>query len=585
MAEVGAFVQHATVDATNAVAARSRAMTAGACAAAENAMSAGCATALGIAMQRFAGLFLATAAAIAAVWWWLGRPVAMPSAIADPGRIQCVSYAPFRGDQSPLLASTHVEPWQIEEDLAKLARLTGCVRTYSIRNGLDQVPAIAERLGIKVIQGLWLGRDRQKNRIEIDATVALAKRYPAVITAIVVGNEVLLRGELAAADIAAVLREVKAAAAMPVTYADVWEFWLRNRDLAAAVDFITVHILPYWEDFPIAADVAGAHVDDIRSGVANSFPGKEILIGEVGWPSAGRMREGALPSPANQARVLTEVMARARVGNYRVNLIEAFDQPWKRRLEGTVGGYWGLFSAGVRAPKFAWGQPVSDHPLWAWQLAGGIAMAGLVFAGAIRAARRGMLGKGQGVRTLSGLAVIALTAGVMVPWTIANAAIESLGPGGWALGGAYVVAAAAAPVAAAMALCGAIAVPPFARTLGRPAEWPPTVIGRACGLVLVLATILAVDTALGLVFDPRYRDFTFAPLTAAVVPFAVASVAGVRGSARRGRAETIAAATLAGSAVYIVLNESFANWQALWLAAVLTALAVTLFRLRDAQST
>ncbi len=48
---------------------------------------------------------------------------------------------------------------------------------------------------------------------------------------------------------------------MPVTYADVWEFWLRNRDVAAAVDFVTIHILPYWEDFPIPARNAAAHVD------------------------------------------------------------------------------------------------------------------------------------------------------------------------------------------------------------------------------------------------------------------------------------------------------------------------------------
>ncbi len=103
-------------------------------------------------------------------------------------------------------------------------------------------------------------------------------------------------------------------------------------------------------------------MDAIRSRVAASFPGKDILIGEVGWPSAGRMREGALPSPANQALVLEEVMARARANNYRVNLIEAFDQPWKRKLEGTVGGYWGLLTSGGREPKFAWGEPVSEPP-------------------------------------------------------------------------------------------------------------------------------------------------------------------------------------------------------------------------------
>jgi glucan 1,3-beta-glucosidase len=537
-------------------------------------------------MRKLVALFFFTAAAVALAWWWLGRPLAAPAAATDPGRIQCMSYAPFRAGQSPLIAATHAEATQIEEDLTKLARLTGCVRTYATDNGLDQIPAIAQRLGLKVLQGLWLGRDRQKNRIQIDTAIALAKRYPGAIIGIVVGNEVLLRGELAAEDIAAVLREVKVATGMPVTYADVWEFWLRNRELAAAVDFITIHILPYWEDFPIAADIAAAHVDDIRSRVAAMFPGKEILIGEVGWPSAGRMREGALPSPSNQAHVLEEVMARARAKNYRVNLIEAFDQPWKRQLEGTVGGYWGLLGSDVREPKFTWGEPVSDHPLWRWQLAFGLTMAAVVFGAAIRVGRGAAHPIEKAPQTvLAGIAAIGLAAGIAVPWGVENVTIESFGPGGWIRGAAFALVAVAAPIAATMALAANVTVPAFARVLGRPGERLPTPIARASGLVLAAATIMAIQTALGLVFDPRYRDFTDAQLSAAVVPFAIAMALGPDRAGPRGRAETIAAVTLAGSAVYIVLNEGFANWQALWFGAVLVVLAVTLGRLRDAQST
>src|SRR5215471_8691222 len=159
-------------------------------------------------MARLVGLFVATAAAIGLAWWWLGRPVALPPEVADPGRIPCLSYAPFRADQSPLIAATHVAASQIEEDLARLAGLTGCVRTYSIENGLDQVPAIAARHGLKVLQGLWLGNDRQKNRAQIDATIALARQHPDTVTGIVVGNEVLLRGELPPEELGAIMREV-----------------------------------------------------------------------------------------------------------------------------------------------------------------------------------------------------------------------------------------------------------------------------------------------------------------------------------------------------------------------------------------
>jgi exo-beta-1,3-glucanase (GH17 family) len=538
-------------------------------------------------MAKLASLFVFTAAAVVMAWWWLGRPLAAPEAALDPGPIQCLSYTPFRDGETPLDKATHADVARIEADLAKLARLTGCIRTYATDNGLDQVPEIAQRLGIKVLQGLWLDRDRQKNRVQIDTAIALAKRFPDAISAIVVGNEVLLRGELAPEDIAVILREVKAATGKPVTYADVWEFWLRNRELAAAVDFVTIHILPYWEDFPIAADLAGAHVDAIRAKVAAAFPGKEILIGEVGWPSAGRMREGALPSRSNQAHVLEEVTARAKAKNYRVNLIEAFDQPWKRVLEGTVGGYWGLFGSTVREPKFAWQEPVSDHPWWAWQLAVGLMLTAAVFAAALRAAGPSIV-KAPG-RVSAGIAAIGLASGVAAPWALENVLIESLGPGGWIRGAAFAVVAFAAPVAAAMSLAANEAIPPFAHVLGRAHDRQQAgfgVIARSSGLMLVATTVLAIQTALGLVFDPRYRDFTDAQLSAAVVPLAVtallgAGFAGPGNAGTRGRAESVAAATLAGSAVYIVLNEGLANWQALWFGVVLAVLAVALVGLRD----
>jgi hypothetical protein len=93
-----------------------------------------------------------------------------------------------------------------------------------------------------------------------------------------------------------------------------------------------------------------------------------------------------------------------------------------------------------------------------------------------------------------------------------------------------------------------------------------------------------VQAALGLVFDARYRDFPFAPLTGAAVPFLLIATWELRLKALRPAAETVAALTLALSATYIVLNEGLANWQALWFCAGLVALALTLLQARDAPS-
>src|SRR5438874_2128211 len=272
-----------------------------------------------ISLRTPLALLLISLGTIAAVWWWLATPITLPRAPIDPNaKLLCVSYAPFRGEQTPLVQTTHISAEQIAEDMAQLAKVSDCVRTYSIENGLDQVPALAAKVGLKVIQGVWLGSNRLKNLAQISTAVRLAKDYPGVITSLVVGNEVLLRGEMTSADLAANIRLVKAQVTVPVTYADVWEFWLRNREVYDAVDFVTIHILPYWEDFPIRAGHAAAHVDSIRKQVAVAYPAKEILIGETGWPSAGRMRDGALPSRANLARVVSEILNLAKREGCRV---------------------------------------------------------------------------------------------------------------------------------------------------------------------------------------------------------------------------------------------------------------------------
>src|SRR5712691_9773286 len=273
-------------------------------------------------MGLVAALFAAVTGVIVAAWAWLGMPVEMPQATVGPGeKLQCISYAPFRGEQNPFGPDVPIDVSQIEEDLAQLKQVTSCIRTYSIDHGLDQIPEVARRQGLKVMQGLWLSSLPDLSRKQIEGAVALANRFPDVIQSVIVGNEVLLRGEMSAPGLAQTIRDVKAQVPMPVTYADVWEFWLRNRELAAAVDFITIHVLPYWEDIPIPAAAAAPHVDAIRNQVMAAFPGKEVFIGEFGWPSAGRMREGALPSPASQSRSLHEVLALARCQSFRVNLI------------------------------------------------------------------------------------------------------------------------------------------------------------------------------------------------------------------------------------------------------------------------
>ena len=536
-----------------------------------------------ISLRTPLALLLLSLGAIAAVWWWLATPINLVRAPIDPGaKLLCVSYAPFRDAQTPLSPTTRVAPEQITQDLAQLAKITDCVRTYSIENGLDQVPALAAKAGLKVILGIWLGSNRLKNLAQISTAVGLTKEYPGVISAVVVGNEVLLRGEMTTSDLAATIRLVKSQVSIPVTYADVWEFWLRNREVYEAVDFVTIHILPYWEDFPVRAKHAAAHVDAIRKRMAVAFPGKEILIGETGWPSQGRMREGALPSRTNQARVVSEILGLAKQENFRVNLIEAYDQPWKRQLEGTVGGYWGLIDSAQRAVKYPSNEPISNYPLWKLQMGCGMALSVFIFGAAWLTLRR----RPWKPRPASWVAVgiSATTAGILLGVAADKMFFESYGFGGW-LGWATLLAAAvASPLLCANALMSGRTLPTFLELMGPRDARARSALTVILGATLVVTTLIGAETALGFVFDPRYRDFPFAALTMAVVPLASLMLLNRPQDGGRPMAESVFAALFAAAALYTVVNEGADNWQSMWTCAAYFLLALTLWRARAVQS-
>ena len=151
------------------------------------------------------------------------------------------------------------------------------------------------------------------------------------------------------------IRDVKRQVTVPVTTGEIWSVWRDHPELVAAVDYIAVHILPYWEGAPdqSAVDAAIGGYHQLRQ----MYPGKRIVIAEFGWPSAGYNFKLAQPGYFEQAHVIRDFVARANAIGIDYNIIEALDQPWKIS-EGSVGAYWGLFnSAGQQ--KFAWSG--TDH--------------------------------------------------------------------------------------------------------------------------------------------------------------------------------------------------------------------------------
>ncbi len=445
-------------------------------------------------------------------WGWPNRERETGPDVA--GQIASMSFAPFRDGQSPL---TQVYPTreQIEEDMARLKGLTRSVRTYTSREGMEAVPPLAAKYGIKVIQSAWITSDttekgRKTNDAEIDSLIQLAHDYPDTVERVIVGNEVLLRRDLTPDKLISYIRRVKANVKQPVSYADVWAFWLKHPEVAQEVDFITIHILPYWEDEPVSVDGVGPHFEKIHQIMSQAFPGKPILIGEAGWPTQGRQRGPAAPGNVNAAKHLRSLVETSIKNGFDYNLVEAYDQNWKYNLEGTVGAKWGLIDAD-RAQKFPLVGGVSEDPAWKWKAGWSILLALLLLA----PFRRDLL-EGRLVLALGTIVFAQLLAALFVRYASVS----------W--GAAFTLWTTASPLivgAALIVLCLGSVRQAAAWTAER-LEAPPLWLRRLMAVFAVYAVVMAVALA----HDGRYRDIPvpqIAILAAAVLGLAaMAKLAG-----------------------------------------------------------
>jgi glucan 1,3-beta-glucosidase len=146
------------------------------------------------------------------------------------------------------------------------------------------------------------------------------------------------------------------------------------------------------------------------------------------------------------------------------------------------------------------------------------------------------------------------------------------------------MAAIAAPLLAAHALVAGRPLPTFLELLGPREFRRGTVLTVLLGISLIVTTLIGAETALGLTFDPRYRDFPFASLTMAVVPYALLMLLNRPQDGVRPIAESVFAVLFVVAGLYTGFNEGPENWQSLWTCAMYFLLALTLWRARAAQS-
>ncbi len=290
-----------------------------------------------------------------AAWRVFNPPLSAPPA---PATVAGLAYNAFQRWDTPLRQDFPSDS-ALAHDMQKLAHLTSRLRIYSAAE-FPALPGLAARHGLTVVQGVWLDERVDNNEREMAAAIAATRRH-GNIERVLAGNETQLHGKVAPKVLYAALDRLRAELNVPVSTAEPWHVWMRQPELAAHVDFITVHLLPYWEGIPVEAAVEDALKRYIE--VSNRFPDKKVMIGEIGWPSGGSSVGVAHATPALQARFVREFLARTETPSLDYFLIEAVDQPWKQATEGAVGAHWGLMDA-TRGAKFNFSGPVHANPYW-----------------------------------------------------------------------------------------------------------------------------------------------------------------------------------------------------------------------------
>ncbi len=286
--------------------------------------------------------------------------------------IKSLSYAPYaKGDKKVFLSQE-----EVLRDLTLLKRFTKKIRVYSAEDAEKVMPA-AKELDMQVHFGIWLSPVKENNDKEVALAKTLIPMYYANISSVIVGNEVLLRKDLTVEELVIYIKDFKEMIhkinkRSPIKYhrplvttADIWSVWLNNPSLGDEVDFVNIHVLPYWEKIP--AERAIPFFQEIYKKISETFQDKRITIGEFGWPSQGYNNQDAVANTENQATVIRRFLILAKEERLNYNLMEAIDQPWKGVHEGNVGQYWGIFDAD-RHLKFELQGAVLVEPYWFMQM-------------------------------------------------------------------------------------------------------------------------------------------------------------------------------------------------------------------------
>jgi exo-beta-1,3-glucanase (GH17 family) len=252
-------------------------------------------------------------------------------------KIHGMSFSPYMDGQEP---GIEISEEQIEQRMKIIQPYTNWVRTFSCVEGSQHAPRIGKKLGLKTMVGISLGSDREKNEVELNNAIEVARAGHVDILA--VGNEVLLRGDLEEQDLIDYIERAKQAVpGVTVSYVDAYFLFEDHPEVADACDVLLVNCYPFWENCPVEYSLL--YMKEMYRRAVHAAKGKKVIISETGWPSEGATTGATVPSYDNAMRYFINTYQWADQEGIEIFYFSSFDEAWKTGDEGDVGAYWGLW--------------------------------------------------------------------------------------------------------------------------------------------------------------------------------------------------------------------------------------------------
>ena len=230
---------------------------------------------------------------------------------------------------------------QIERRMTVLASRFSWIRSFSTTQGNDLIPIVAKEHGLKTLVGAWLGKDDDKNRLEMERLIELAHEGAVDIAA--VGNEVLYREDLSEDQLLAFMQEARERlpSHIPMGYVDAYYEFEARPKITAACDVLLTNCYPFWEG--CAIEYSLLYMKDMYRRTQVAAGDKRVIITETGWPNKGEKFHGAEPSQENAVRYFLNTQHWAHSDDIEIFYFSSFDESWKVGAEGDVGAFWGLW--------------------------------------------------------------------------------------------------------------------------------------------------------------------------------------------------------------------------------------------------